>query len=43
MQASIYCTKCKSKEQVKHAEILFLSSNNSTYVCQSCKVRIKNG
>lgn len=41
MQASIYCTKCKAKAEVKPADILYLVSNGSTYVCKSCKVTVK--
>ena len=41
MQASIYCTKCKAKSEVKASEVIFLFSNASTYVCKACKVVVK--
>ena len=37
MQASVYCTKCKTKKAIKAAEVIFALSNESTYICADCK------
>lgn len=37
MQVSTYCAKCKTKQEIKSAEVMNLVTIGSAYVCTPCK------
>jgi len=41
MESNTYCVKCKVKAPISRADMLYLVSNGSKYLCSSCKAKSK--